>query len=155
MEITVPGTGDVDRLLELWLGLADGQQAHGSRLLAEENAHLVRESILQRIVAGSLLVARADQTVGFVMFSTETGHYQQDRSRGVIENLYVVPERRGEGTGTALLDAAESRLRDRGVDAIALDVLADNQRARQFYRDRGYRPHRVELEKPASDRVDQ
>lgn len=155
MEITDPGTGDADRLLELWLGLADGQRAYGSHLLVDENAHLIRESILQRIVAGSLLVARGDRVVGFVMFSTETGRYRQDRSRGLIENLYVVPDRRGEGIGTGLLDAAESRLRDRGVDAIALDVLAGNQRAREFYREQGYRPHRVELEKPARERADQ
>jgi ribosomal protein S18 acetylase RimI-like enzyme len=151
MEITVPDTGEADRLVELWLALADGQRTYGSHLLVEENSERIRESILRHVVSGSLLVARDGAVVGFVMFSTETGSYEQDRSRGVIENLYVVPDRRGEGIGTALLEAAETRLGELGADAIALDVMADNESARRFYRDRGYRPHRVELEKPAPD----
>jgi len=150
MEITVPETGEADRLVELWLALADGQRAYGSHLLVEENSERIRESILRHVVSESLLVARDGEVVGFVMFSTETGSYEQDHSRGVVENLYVVPDRRDEGIGTALLAAAEARLSELGADAIALDVMADNESARRFYRDRGYRPHRVELEKPAS-----
>jgi ribosomal protein S18 acetylase RimI-like enzyme len=152
MEIHVPDTDAADSLVDLWLALASDQRAHGSRLLVDENAQKIRKSILYHIVNDSLLVAVEDDIVGFVMFSIEDGGYEQDRRRGLIENLYVRPERRNDGVGSALIDAAESRLRDRGVEAIALEVLVGNERAREFYSDHGYDAHRLELEKPAGER---
>jgi ribosomal protein S18 acetylase RimI-like enzyme len=97
-------------------------------------------------------VARKNGLVGFVMFDTERTRYEQDVSRGIIENIYVVPDHRGGGIGSALLDAAEQRLRARDIDSIALEAMAPNERARRFYRERGYDPHRVELEKSLDNR---
>lgn len=151
MDISVPSTDEADRLVDLWLALATGQRAHGSRLLTEENSDRIRESILYHVVDETLLVAADDDIHGFVMFSTEQGGYAQDRERGLVENLYVEPEHRGVGIGSALLDAAETRLRDRGVDTIALEALAPNRRAREFYERHGYEPHRIEFEKPVAD----
>jgi len=65
----------------------------------------------------------------------------------VIVNLYVRPGSRGDGVGSALLAAAESELADMGVDTVSLEVLADNEDARRFYRRHDYGPHRVELAK--------
>jgi ribosomal protein S18 acetylase RimI-like enzyme len=88
-----------------------------------------------------------DGLLGFVMFGPETGRYAQDVSRGVVRNLYVRPDCRGEGVGAALLGAAEAALADRGVEVVALESMAGNGAARRFYRRRGYTPHRVELER--------
>jgi len=147
MELTVPETEEVDRLVELWLSLASGQQEYGSHLLAERNSQRIRESLLRHVVTDSVLVARDEKPVGFVMFSTEPSEYAQDCTRGTIENLYVRPDRRDEGVGSRLLVAAEKRLNEAGVDAITLEVMAANDDARRFYRRHGYRPHRVEMEK--------
>jgi len=151
MEISVPTPDRADRLVDLWLDLAASQRAHGSRLLVEENSDRIRESILYHIVGETLLVAADDEIRGFVMFSVERGEYAQDRDRGVVENLYVEPGYRGSGVGSALLEAAETRLYEDGVDAVALEVLAASRRAREFYTGHGYEPHRIELEKPAGD----
>jgi len=67
-----------------------------------------------------------------------------------VSNLFVVPERRGEGIGSALLDAAEQALREAGAEVVALEALADNDRAREFYATHGYERHRVELTKSLS-----
>jgi ribosomal protein S18 acetylase RimI-like enzyme len=139
---------DADTLAELWVDLAAGQRAYGSHLRAEANRTRIREAILRGIVAGRVLVARATRVVGFVMVTVESGGYDQDLDRGLVQNIYVVPEYRNRGVGGDLLSAAESLLRDRGVDAVALEVMAGNEDARRFYRQQGYRPHRVELEKP-------
>lgn len=151
MDIRVPETDAADRLVDLWLDLAAGQRAHNSRLLVEENSNRVRKSILYHVVNDTVLVALDDDILGFVMFSTEDGGYAQDRERGIIENLYVRPEHRNDGVGSALLGAAETRLRDAGVETIALEVLAPNERARKFYARHGYNPHRIELEKSVTD----
>lgn len=85
--------------------------------------------------------------VGFVMFDLEAGAYVQDVSRGVVRNLYVRPERRGDGIGEALLTTAEAALNDAGADVVTLEAMATNERAHSFYSDLGYTPHRIEFEK--------
>ena len=159
--IELGSTDDADAVVDRWVALADGQREFGSHLLAAENRRTVRENVVRRAVADELLVARdrrADareesesqddgHIVGFVTFGVESGSYEVDVTRGVVQNVFVVPDRRGEGIGSTLLRSAESRLADMGADAVALDVMADNDDARRFYRRHGYRPHRVELEK--------
>lgn len=147
MDIEAPTTDEVDELADLWVALACDQRRYGSRLLAAENRDQIRDSIAHHVVAGGLLVARDPDVVGFVMFAPEAGQYEQDVARGVVQNIYVRPERRGEGIGTALLERAESMLAAAGVDVVTLDAMAENEAARRFYRRHGYDVHRVELEK--------
>jgi len=146
--IDAPGADAAETVTDLWVALASGQRKYDSHLLAEANRTRIRERMLQHAVNDTLLVARKGGVVGFVTVEREGGAYTQDDSRGVVTNLYVRPEYRGEGVGSALLGAAEDRIRDLGVDTIGLEVMADNERARRFYRRAGYEPHRVELEKP-------
>ena len=147
MEVSSPGRDRTDEIVEMWLSLAAGQRAHSSHILPEANRTVIRESVLRRIVGDQLLVVRDDGLHGFVMFAVESGNYELDVTRGVIENLYVSPERRGQGIGSRLLSAAEAQLVDQGVDTITLDVMAGNERARSFYRDHGYSPQRIQMEK--------
>lgn len=147
VEIEVADTADVDSVVDLWVDLAQSQRTHGSHIPGEANRTQIRESVLRHITADRLLVARRDGVVGFVMFSLEQGSFEQDRTRGVVENLYVEPESRNDGVGSALLSHAESRLETRGVDAVFLNVMAENEAARRFYRRHGYGTHRLEFEK--------
>lgn len=149
MCVTAATADDIEVVTDLWVALARGQREHGSTLLAAANRDTVRESIARGVVTGELLVARDDGgIVGFVTFSLERGGYDRDHTRGTVDNLYVRPASRGEGTGSALLEAAENALREAGADVVALEAMAANERARAFYRDHGYEPNRVELEKP-------
>ena len=61
-----------------------------------------------------------------------------DGLRGWIYRLVVAEDRRAEGIGTALLTAAEARLREAGVKQINLMVYDQNPAAEAFYRHRGY-----------------
>ncbi|RDZ34594.1 MULTISPECIES: GNAT family N-acetyltransferase [Haloferax] len=166
MRVSSAAFSELDDLVELWVELAADQRASGSHLRAEANRTPIREALARHVAADGVLVARegdvsnggtevgssaedadADGLVGFVMFDIEAGAYEQDATRGMVRNLFVRPAYRDAGVGTRLLAAAENALADAGVDAVALDVLADNEAARRFYRRHGYRPHRVELEK--------
>ncbi|MDB2243239.1 GNAT family N-acetyltransferase [Halorubrum ezzemoulense] len=154
-----PATADdVDPVTDMWVTLAAGQREYGATLRGEANRATVREWVAQSVVTGDLLVARDPEAaaeadagdpdpVGFVGFSLERGDYDRDAVRGTVSNLFVRPDRRGEGVGAALLDAAERALVEAGADRVALEALADNDRARAFYTDRGYGLHRVELTK--------
>ncbi|WP_299237063.1 GNAT family N-acetyltransferase [Natronomonas sp.] len=150
--IEAAGGDDVTALVDLWLDLAADQRRHGSHLRTSENRPVIHETMVRHVVADTALLARrGDAVVGFVTFAVETGRYEQDRSRGVIHNVYVRPSDRDDGIGTALLEAAEADLASRGVDAVSLQAMARNEPARRFYSRRGYTAHRIELEKPIND----
>lgn len=59
---------------------------------------------------------------------------------GEIESLAVLPEARGQGVGTRLLEALEAELDRRGVRDVVLGVLPGNAAAVRLYERRGYRP---------------
>jgi ribosomal protein S18 acetylase RimI-like enzyme len=146
---------DIDTLVDLWVALARGQRTYDSHLAAEGNRTPVRAALAHHVVADGVRTARADDgeragdIVGFVMFGLEDGDYEQTVTRGVIHNLFVLPARRGVGVGGALLAHAERALADAGADVFSLEAMATNDGARRFYERRGYRVHRVELEKSA------
>jgi len=143
---------DVDTIVDLWVQLAAGQRAHGSHLFGDRNRTAVRETVVQRVVAENVLIARTDRrTVGFVMVTIDSGRYEQDKTRGIIENIFVEHAHRNQGIGSKLLASAEKQLQRAGADVLALEAMADNEAARQFYRAHGYHPHRIELEKPTEN----
>ncbi|GAA0285505.1 GNAT family N-acetyltransferase [Halobacterium noricense] len=155
MDVAAATRDDVAAVTELWVSLAREQRAHASHLLAEENREQARDLVAQYVHTGDCALARsAGQPVGFVMFHVETGFFETDATRGVVDNVYVLPDVRGEGVGSALLDYAEGQLRDAGADVLAVEALWDNEAARRLYDRRGYAPHRVTMEKPADAGTD-
>jgi len=60
------------------------------------------------------------------------------RSMGHIITIDVVPESRRAGIGSALLQAAEGHLRQRGAKTVDLETPVDNAGAIQFYKRKGY-----------------
>ncbi|MBX0325384.1 GNAT family N-acetyltransferase [Halomicroarcula sp. F13] len=80
------------------------------------------------------LVATVDgDVVGFA----EAGPTEADRTWS-LARCYVDPGHWREGIGTALLDAIESGVRDRGGRRLRLVVMADNDDAVAFYESRGF-----------------
>jgi ribosomal protein S18 acetylase RimI-like enzyme len=149
MATVEPATpGDAAAVVDLWVALATDQRRHGSHLRAAANRAPVRASLARAAADGRLEVARdGDDMVGYVRYAVERGPLAQDATRGVVRDLYVVPGQRDAGVGTALLDAAEAALRERGVDVVGVEALADNEAAIRLYERRGYRPRRIEFER--------
>lgn len=148
MDVERATTADVDVVTEQWVALAAEQRDHDSHIRPEANEAHIRDAIAHHAATGRLLVAREDAVVGFAMVAIERGTFQRDVERGVLEAIYVVPERRDEGIGSALVAAAEQELRERGATVFSLEALAANDAARRFYRRHGFSTHRVEFEKP-------
>ena len=57
-----------------------------------------------------------------------------------LESLSVLPEHRGSGVGTALLDAIEREWEALGTGDAIVGVLAGNEAAARLYRRRGFTP---------------
>lgn len=152
MPVELATLEDLDRVVELWVALAEEQRQHGSHLTAEPNRDLMREALAQHVVGHTCLVVRDGEgspppIVGFVSFEVERDGLDRNVERGVIQNLYVAPEVRNRGLGSELLDAAEEALTATGADCIVLESMAANEAGRRFYEARGYEPHRVTYER--------
>ena len=153
LEIDRARADELEAITDMWVRLARGQRAYDSYVRAEDNRTAMRETLAAHQAADGLLVARLDdRPVGFVSVSIERGSLELDAVRGTLSNLYVEPAHRGQGIGSALLEAVEDAFEDRGVDVVTLEVMADNEDARRFYREHGFEPFRVTMHRSLEDR---
>jgi ribosomal protein S18 acetylase RimI-like enzyme len=67
--------------------------------------------------------------------------------RAVITDLFVVPEARGRGVGSALLEHGVVHAREAGAPVLRLEVMAANAAARRFYARHGWVERVIQLEK--------
>ncbi|MFB6086514.1 MAG: GNAT family N-acetyltransferase [Halodesulfurarchaeum sp.] len=150
-EIVEAEPADIPDVLDCWVDLVEGQRAYGSHIEGAKNRAVARD-LLGQYAAGNMLdIARSregEELLGFVMYYREEGVYEQSVIRGVIENVYVKPQARGHGVGSALLSRAETELESRGAAVVAISAMAENETAIEWYRERGYTPQRVVLERP-------
>ena len=58
-----------------------------------------------------------------------------------LEELYVVPEHRDRGAGTALLHAVKGMCRSLGCAAIDLEIEEAQDRVRSLYQREGFEAH--------------
>ena len=58
----------------------------------------------------------------------------------LMDGIFVAPEARGKGIGTALLQAIKAEARARGQRSVRLDVIDSNKRARALYLGQGFEP---------------
>ncbi|MFC7231177.1 GNAT family N-acetyltransferase [Saliphagus sp. GCM10025308] len=154
--IELATSDDLEAVTECWVRLATDQRRHGSVVRSEANRETMRATLGAHQVDDGLLVARdGTRIIGFASFSVEHGALELACTRGFLSNLYVDPDYRGQGIGSALLEHVEASLADRGVDRLILEAMADNEAARRFYREAGYEPFRVglerELDRPAEN----
>ncbi len=82
--------------------------------------------------ASSVLVGSMD---GRVVASAMVGH---DGHRGWLYYVAVDPGAQGSGYGAAIVEAAETWLRDRGIWKVQLMVRESNIKVRAFYEHLGY-----------------
>lgn len=74
-------------------------------------------------------------------------------AEGVVEmkRVYVAPTHRGLGLGHRLVQALESKARERGDQRIVLDTLQRLERANRLYEKNGYTPCDPYYDNPIAD----
>lgn len=65
---------------------------------------------------------------------------ETENHRFLMDGIMVTPEARGQGVGTALLDAIAKEAQRRGYRELRLDVIDSNPRARALYEREGFVP---------------
>lgn len=82
-------------------------------------------------------VAESDgQVIAFVLAS-------QNKRRGHIITIDILPRFRHKGLGRTLLHRAEQRLKARGAARVVLEVNVNNEDALLFYEEMQYSPRRL------------
>ena len=119
--------------------LAAQLEEHAIPLAPELLAETVRHALADDSQALVLLARQGGRSVGVAYLSfgfiLERGGLAM-----FLEELYLVPELRGRGTGTALLRAALDVARARGCRSAELEVESSHARAANLYARAGFRP---------------
>ena len=102
------------------------------------------EQLLEKIVAsaerGFLLLARDRGRMVGVAYVATIVSAEHCGIVALLEELYVAPDHRSQGIGTALVSAVLARACETGIVAIDLEIDASHNRAASLYRRFGFRP---------------
>jgi GNAT superfamily N-acetyltransferase len=101
----------------------------GVPTLAERLAELLATNEI------TVLLAEAERPLGFALFRLRPSLWAK-AGDVYLEELYVVPDRRGEGIGGALLDTAIETAREMGANHFELTTGEDDRAARALYESR-------------------
>lgn len=153
MELVEATEDDLDALVDRWYSLASAMEAYDDlNTLAYADgdevpddgfrAHLDDEAITD------YLVRSEGETIGFVTLR-EGHHSSRQYSKYLrIVNLAIDEPHRSRGHGTAVIERVRELARDSGCDHLKVSCEWDNEDARRFYRDNGFRPKQVDYAQP-------
>ena len=132
MKIELVGEADLAELLPLMRAYCDFYEVAPS----DQDLETLAQALIAEPEADGLqLIARSEdgKPLGFatVYWSWQTLNAARV---GVMNDLFVVPEGRGEGVGRALIEECRRRARDRGAAELTWETAPDNSTAQRLYR---------------------
>ncbi len=94
---------------------------------------------LRRLLAGGEVIAllAGDPAVAVALLTLRPNVWHAGPV-ALLDELYVAPQMRGRGLGSALLTAAEAVTRERGGELLEINVDGVDTDARRFYERHGY-----------------
>ncbi len=148
--LTIRGPECLDTLGPLWLALFDHHHSIGAASLPEidrseswPRRRRIYEDLFQKPDTFAVIVEQDSRPVGYAMCHMQDypdDTWQTTDRIGIIETLSLLPEARGQGAGTELMDVAEAELQRRGAGTMMTAVMEGNDQARDFYLRRGMTP---------------
>jgi ribosomal protein S18 acetylase RimI-like enzyme len=150
---------DLDLLQELWTSVHQRHREAMPQLapyVSDHESWAERRALYAALLAkpGTVLVLAGEDdrpvgsALGHVMSAAESwtaDTWATGDRIGEVESLGVLPEYRGRGIGSALLEELEGALRAQGVEDLVVGALPGNVAAVALYERRGYRPTRLYL----------
>jgi ribosomal protein S18 acetylase RimI-like enzyme len=154
VQISDGDADQIDRLRPVFLTLHDHHRAFSAVALTEpaERAWTERASTYaEYFVSGRALLHLAthrEQCVGYaltVVHDTNDDTFPMAPRYAELYTLAVLPEWRGSGLGSRLMDAVDAALQDAGIPNLTVAVMAGNNDAVRFYQRRGLVPGEIML----------
>jgi ribosomal protein S18 acetylase RimI-like enzyme len=152
VRITRAGAERIDELEHLWKGLQEYHRSvdPGLRRIpprtSDDSWPRRRAKYAEWLRHPEAFVVVADDArspVGYALVSihepADDTHVTRERW-AELQSLSVVPERRGAGIGTRLMEHVYVELRAAEIEEMAIGVIATNERAMRFYERQGFRP---------------
>ena len=142
------GAAGIDEIAPLWKALLDHVAALPDALVpvrpSDESWELERTVMLEALAgdAFALVARRGGAAVGYLFVRIEGPDpvwYTGD-THAELAHLSVAEGERGNGVGSALMDAMDAELERRGVEDVEIGVDTGNDMAVRLYEGRGYRP---------------
>ena len=139
---------DIDEVGPLWKALLDHIAALPEALVpvrpSDESWVLEREVMLEAVKGDAfvLVARRGGKAIGYLFATIEGADpvwYTGD-THAELGHLSVAGAERGNGVGSALMDAMDEELARRGVEDVEIGVDTGNEVAVRLYESRGYRP---------------
>jgi GNAT superfamily N-acetyltransferase len=135
MDVRPALKSDIPDLLPLFRGYCDFYRASPS----DDGLIAMAKALIEGPDSdGMLLVARDGDgaSVGFAAVGWKWSSLRGARV-AVMEDLFVAPEARGRGAGSALIRACAERASELGAAAVTWLTAPDNRRARSVYEQAG------------------
>ena len=125
----VADAADVGRLLDTFNKEFD-EPTPGADTLAERARRRMADSDIAFLLVGEEPFGLAQVRLFRSMWN--------DGLHATLDELYVAPDRRGEGYGRKLLEAAIALARERGAETIDLNTSEDDTAAMSLYESAGF-----------------
>ncbi|MBL8201244.1 MAG: GNAT family N-acetyltransferase [Chromatiales bacterium] len=122
---------DIRRLLAVQLG------GHGIAITDDGLASAI-DGVLEVPKRGFFLVALRDGACIGVAYVSFIWALEHGGHAGWLEELYVMPEHRGGGVGTRLLEAVIAAAEGAGCAALDLEIDSAHERVRSLYERHGF-----------------
>ncbi len=137
---------DLDRMVELLLGLQDHLEASNSevwRMKPEARAQF-RGQVTSRLKAADAcaLVAEhhSDGVVGVIFGRVAANKRYSPTRAGIVDQIFVDECHRRAGVGSRLVEELCRFFCDRGIHDLSLRYVAGNEEAASFWADLGFAP---------------
>jgi ribosomal protein S18 acetylase RimI-like enzyme len=139
---------DIELVGPLWKQLMDHVAALPDGLVpvrpSDESWVLERAEMLEELAGEAfvLVARRGERVVGYAFVCVEGPDpvwYTGDK-HAVLATLCVDEAERGDGVGSALMDAMDEELERRGIEDVEIGVDTGNTAASRLYASRGFRP---------------
>jgi GNAT superfamily N-acetyltransferase len=135
MQVRAAASADVRALLEL---IARYWQLEGIPGFNPARIGQLLNALIASQALGAVWVAESAGALTGYLIVVWVLSFEHQGLMAEVDELFVTETARSQGTGTALLAAAESWLKRRGAVRLQLQLATDNLHARAFYERHGY-----------------
>jgi len=149
MELVEATESDIDALIDRWYALATSMEEYDelNELVYSDVEDVPPDGFKNYLDDDEVtiyLIVDEGGTIGYVIL--QQGRHPSRRYSDYLRivDLYIDEDRRDRGYGKAVVEQVKEVARDEGYDHIKVSCEWDNEGARRFYRNTGFRPKQVE-----------